>query len=92
LIPLTLDPPDHTRVRRALQPFFTARTAARLMGPLRARLSGIIDGFIDRGSCDVVEELAIPFPADASSPCSGFPSRIGTALSAGRTPSSIPWP
>ncbi|MCW2900989.1 MAG: cytochrome [Streptosporangiaceae bacterium] len=73
LIPLTLDPPDHTRVRRVLQPFFTPRTAARLLEPLRAQLSGIIDGFIARGSCDVVEELAVPFPADAFLALFGLP-------------------
>jgi cytochrome P450 len=73
LIPLTLDPPDHTRVRRVLQPFFTPRTAAKLMEPLRARLSGIIDGFAGRGSCDVVEELAVPFPADAFLALFGLP-------------------
>ncbi|MFV2178827.1 hypothetical protein ACFHW3_37625, partial [Actinomadura sp. LOL_011] len=35
LIPIAFDPPDHTRYRRLLQPFFTPRAAAKVEQAVR---------------------------------------------------------
>lgn len=62
LLPIAFDPPDHTRYRRMLQPFFTPRTAALLEQSSRDQAGRLIDLVLDRGSCDVVADLARPFP------------------------------
>lgn len=64
LLPIAFDPPDHTRYRRMLQPFFTPRTATELEASAREQVNRLIDGVIERGSCDVVADLCKPFPAE----------------------------
>jgi cytochrome P450 len=73
LVPLAFDPPDHTRYRRILQPFFTPRSAAAMEAGLRSRVNTLIDAFIDEGACDVVPSLAIPLPSDAFLTLFGLP-------------------
>ncbi|MBG0826786.1 cytochrome P450 [Planomonospora sp. ID67723] len=60
---LSLDPPDHTRLRRLVSAAFTARRVGQLAG----RISELVDGLLDRaaereGEFDVVEGLAYPLP------------------------------
>ena len=62
LIPLQIDPPDHVRYRRMLDPLFAPRKMALLEDDLVALVDRCIDGFVARGSCDFSEELAVPFP------------------------------
>ncbi|HXA57749.1 MAG TPA: hypothetical protein VNW94_01170, partial [Streptosporangiaceae bacterium] len=57
LLPIAFDPPHHTRYRRMLQPFFTPRTATELEASAREQVNRLIDGVIERGSCDVVADL-----------------------------------
>lgn len=54
------DPPDHTKYRKILQTAFVPHTVAKLEGDVRARVNRVIDEVIERGSCDVVEDIAIP--------------------------------
>lgn len=63
LVPIAFDPPDHTRYRRMLQPFFTPRAAAALEEIVRDEVRALIDAVAERNSCDVVTELARPVPA-----------------------------
>jgi cytochrome P450 len=73
LIPIAFDPPEHTRYRRLLQPFFTPRSAVLLMEPARSHLTKLIDGFVDEGSCDLVQDLAVPFPTEVFLTLFGLP-------------------
>jgi cytochrome P450 len=58
----TSDPPVHTRVRGFLDKLFTAQTV-RSMKPMIDRVANeLIDGFADRGSVELVRELAHPMP------------------------------
>jgi cytochrome P450 len=63
LIPLQVDPPEHTRYRRLLNPEFVPRKIAELEPDVRVLVNGIIDTFADRGHCDFHEELATPLPS-----------------------------
>ncbi len=73
LLPIAYDPPDHTRYRRLLQPFFTPRTALALEESSRAQVNALIDAVIDGGSCDVVADLARPFPPEVFLTLFGLP-------------------
>jgi cytochrome P450 len=63
LIPLQVDPPDHAKYRRFLDPEFSPKRIGELDADARALVNSIIDRFIDRGACDFHEEFATPLPS-----------------------------
>jgi cytochrome P450 len=63
LIPLQIDPPDHTGYRRLLNPEFTPKKMAALEADVRVLVNRLIDGFVDHGSCNFHEEFATPLPS-----------------------------
>ncbi len=63
LIPLQIDPPDHLKYRRLLDPQFSPKRMAELEGGTRDFVNRLIDGFADRGTCDFHEEFATPLPS-----------------------------
>ncbi len=63
LIPLQVDPPEHVRFRRMLDPLYTPRKMAQLEGDVAALANRCIDGFIERGRCDFSTEFAVPIPS-----------------------------
>jgi cytochrome P450 len=73
LIPLQVDPPDHVRYRRMLDPLFTPRKMALLEDQVAALVNRCIDGFIERGACDFSEELAVPVPSGTFLQLMGLP-------------------
>src|SRR5271168_2448966 len=73
LIPLQVDPPEHAKYRRILDPLFTPRVMAR-REPLVAELvNEAIDRFADRGECDFHEEFAVPLPCTVFLQLLGLP-------------------
>jgi len=62
LYPLQIDPPYHTRWRSALGGFFGAKAIAPLEESVREHANYLIDGFIEKGSCDFVDEYAAQLP------------------------------
>jgi cytochrome P450 len=74
LIPIAIDPPDHTRFRRMLDPFFSPRKMAEREPELRSQAGALIDAIMARGSrCDVVPDLATPFPSQVFLTLFGLP-------------------
>ena len=63
LIPLAIDPPDHLRYRRLLDPLFAPRQIDRLEGDITMRVNHFIDRFVERGACNFTAELAELFPS-----------------------------
>jgi cytochrome P450 len=63
LIPLSVDPPEHKKYRRILDPLFAPKRMDEIEDDLAVRVNRFIDAFIDRGSCNFTEELAVPFPS-----------------------------
>ena len=63
LIPLGVDPPDHGRYRRFLDPLFAPRRMEAQEADIAERANHFIDAFIDRGSCDFTTEFAELFPS-----------------------------
>ncbi|QKW39410.1 cytochrome P450 [Actinomadura sp. NAK00032] len=73
LVPIAFDPPDHTRYRRMLQPFFTPRAAAAVEQTVRDQVTALVDAIAERNSCDMVTELARPVPAKVFLDLFGLP-------------------
>jgi cytochrome P450 len=70
---LTLDPPDHTRLRSLVQTTFTPR----LIEVLRDRVQRVCDDLLDRvvssGTIDLIEAYALPVPLTVISDLLGVP-------------------
>jgi cytochrome P450 len=81
LIPLQIDPPDHVRYRRLLDPLFAPKKMAALEARTSALVNRLIDRFADRGECDLVPEFTIPLPSEVFLTLFGLPlEELGTFL------------
>lgn len=76
LYPVELDPPYQTRWRNALGPHFAPRAIRTREASIREQVTDLIDGFIERGSCDFVDEFAAHLPGRVF-----FASFLGVPLS-----------
>ena len=63
LIPLSVDPPEHLKYRKILDPLFAPRRMDAQEDDITARVNHFIDAFEERGGCDFTEELAVPYPS-----------------------------
>src|SRR3954462_4191536 len=73
LIPLQIDPPDHVKYRKILDPLFAPRRMAALEEPVAALVNDLIDGFIDRGEVDFAQEFSVPLPSQVFLTLLGLP-------------------
>ena len=62
LIPLQIDPPQHVKYRRILDPLFAPKKMALLEDQVVALVKELVDAFVSKGSCDLHEEFAVPLP------------------------------
>ncbi|MDA8048307.1 MAG: cytochrome P450 [Actinomycetota bacterium] len=74
MIPLQIDPPEHKKYRKLLDPFLEPRKVARLEGEVVRLVNQLIDCFERRGSCDLVADFAVPLP------CTVFLRLLGLPL------------
>jgi cytochrome P450 len=63
LIPLQIDPPEHKKYRKLLDPIFAPRQMALIEESVSRTVNDLIDRFIDRGEVDFASEFSIPFPS-----------------------------
>src|SRR5580693_9954522 len=63
MIPLQIDPPEHKKFRKLLDPIFAPRKMAAMDEEVSALVNHLIDQFIDRGEVDFAKEFSIPFPS-----------------------------
>lgn len=73
LIPLQIDPPDHKKYRKILDPLFAPRAMALLEESVTALANDLIDGFIDAGEVDFAQQFSIPFPSQVFLTLMGLP-------------------
>ena len=73
LIPLQVDPPDHAKYRRTLDPEFSPKRMAALEADVRLLVGEIIDRFVAKGSCDFHEDFATPMPSTVFLRLMGMP-------------------
>lgn len=81
---LSLDPPDHTRIRKLVQPSFTGSGMERMRGVIQGIIDRLLDGIeaeaAARGETpgnrrmNLVRQLAYPFPVTVISDMLGIPN------------------
>jgi cytochrome P450 len=73
MIPLQIDPPDHKKFRKLLDPIFSPRKMALMDQEVSELVNHLIDGFIQRGEVDFAKEFSIPFPSQVFLTLLGLP-------------------
>jgi cytochrome P450 len=73
LIPVAIDPPDHVRYRRILDPMLAPRVVNAVEGELRAQIRDIILTFAGKGHCDAIADLAKLYPTQVFLTLFGLP-------------------
>ncbi|MGW7408878.1 cytochrome P450 [Streptomyces sp. NPDC054833] len=70
-----LDPPDHTRLRRAVAPAFTAKGVARLREKSQVLLDELVDELLQDGApADLTSAVLSPFPVAVICELMGVPA------------------
>ena len=67
------DPPDHTRLRKLVSKAFTPRAVEAMAPRISAVVSDLLDAAAERGSMDVVADLAFPLPVVVIAEMLGVP-------------------
>ncbi|MBL7496812.1 cytochrome P450 [Frankia sp. CNm7] len=62
-IPVEVDPPEQRVYKRMVNAHLTPKAIAHWEEPARALVTQLIDGFIERGECEFMDEFARPFPS-----------------------------
>ncbi|NMO52382.1 cytochrome P450 [Actinoplanes sp. TBRC 11911] len=71
---LSLDPPEHTGLRRVVQGAFTRQRIERLRGFVRATTTRLLDDLATDGEHDFIAEFAVPLPIQVLSELLGVPA------------------
>jgi pimeloyl-[acyl-carrier protein] synthase len=71
---LTMDAPDHTRVRKLVNTAFTPRRVAALRGRIEAIVDELLAPVMRAGRMDVIDVLAAPLPAIVIAELLGVPA------------------
>jgi cytochrome P450 len=72
-VPLAYDPPEHSRFRRILQPYFSPQAANELLPAVREQASLFINAVAPNGACEAISEVANPFPFGVLTTLCGLP-------------------
>lgn len=67
------DPPEHTRMRGVVNNAFTPRRVRSLEDKVRGEINGLIDQVIERGECDLIADVAAPYPLETIADLLGVP-------------------
>jgi cytochrome P450 len=73
LIPLQMDPPDHRKYRKILDPLFSPQRLAALEGPISDLANELIDAFVDDAEIDFARQFSIPLPSQVFLTMLGLP-------------------
>jgi cytochrome P450 len=73
MLPLELDPPEHTAYRRVLAPMFAPKAVTARTAAIDRTCEQLLDGLVDKGGCDFMVEFAQPFPTTIFTNMLGLP-------------------
>ena len=71
---LQQDPPNHTRLRKLMSHAFRPRATERLRERTEEIVNNLLDQVLERGSMDVVADLALPVPSTVICEMMGVPA------------------
>lgn len=77
---LTMDPPRHSRYRKLVSPDFIPRAVQQLSGRVEELATRIVDAVIEKGECDLVDDLAGEMPSFVVADLLGLPLDDGRKL------------
>jgi len=77
---INFDAPEHTKRRRLVGNGFTPRRVADHEPYLREKVTQLIDSVIDKGSCDIVADIATPLPMYMIGELMGLPEEDNDTL------------
>ncbi|WP_245905853.1 cytochrome P450 [Mycolicibacterium palauense] len=73
LIPLQIDPPEHRKFRRILDPLFSPKRMKQREGDVEDLVHRLIDGFAGSPEIDFVADFSVPFPSQVFLTMLGLP-------------------
>jgi cytochrome P450 len=73
LIPLNLDPPEHTPYRQVLMRYFSRQPVQAMEDRVRVRARDLIAAVVARGECDFLAEIGAPLPVYVFMDMMGWP-------------------
>lgn len=73
LIPLQINPPEHTKFRKILDPLFSPKQMKMREASITAVANRLIDGFIDNEEIDFATDFSVPFPSEVFLTLLGLP-------------------
>ena len=62
MVPLSFDPPEHTRYRKILQPYFSPQGLSKSRPVLQRHAAEMIEALAVRGECDAMADFANLYP------------------------------
>jgi cytochrome P450 len=62
VVPLSFDPPEHTRYRKILQPYFSPHALSKSRPVLERHATDMIAALASRGECEVMADFASLYP------------------------------
>ncbi len=73
VVPLAFDPPEHTRYRKILQPYFSPHGLSASRPVLQRHAAEMIAGLAGRGKCEAMADFARIYPFQVFLDLYGFP-------------------
>ena len=73
LIPLQIDPPDHRKYRKLLDPLFAPQRMKLLEESTVQLVNDLIDGFVDEREIDFSKQFSTPYPSQVFLSMFGLP-------------------
>jgi len=75
VLPLSFDPPEHTRYRKILQPYFSPHALSRSRPVLQRHAATMIAELAEQGQCDAMADFARLYPFQVFLDLYGLPLR-----------------
>jgi len=74
LIPLQIDPPDHRKYRKILDPLFSPTRMRALEQSVTNLVNDLVDSFVDEDEIDFAQQFSVPFPSQVFLTMFGLPA------------------
>lgn len=77
----SMDPPQHSKYRAQVSHHFKPATVAQMESHLQGLIKGLVDDFIERGSCDLVQDFAAQVSVRGALMVAGLPLELASEAS-----------